>query len=59
MKLFIFILIVISTDAYAKEYIFLTEITPPYSHMKNNERSGVYKEILDHAFKYSKHTYTL
>jgi len=59
MRLFISLLIVFSIQAHAKEYTFLSEITPPYSYSNKNGSAGIYRNILDNAFKDSKHTYVL
>ncbi|MFK5947456.1 MAG: transporter substrate-binding domain-containing protein [Methylococcales bacterium] len=59
MRLIIFLLFFIFTHVNAREYVVLAEITPPYTPIKNNGSDGIYKEILDYAFKDTKHTYVL
>jgi ABC-type amino acid transport substrate-binding protein len=50
---------IIPTLANAKEFAILAEITPPYAYRENNRVVGIYKDILDFAFKHSGHTYIL
>lgn len=59
MRLLIFLLIVFSVHAHAKQYTFLAEIAPPFTYTNKDGTAGIYKDILDYAFKDSKHTYVL
>jgi hypothetical protein len=59
MRVLILILIFIASLANAGEIIVLAEITPPYADTDKNSVVGIYKDILDHAFMNSQHTYEL
>ncbi len=61
MKILILIclLYTVSQQAYAKEYKILAELLPPYSYYENKTSAGIFKDILDAAFKDSKHSFVL